>query len=74
MSAAVLSRLLRAPGEIAASCREDRDIRAISLTSLAAIALGAAAFGGVLGSFRGGAQIVYAAVKVPLSVMATLAL
>lgn len=74
MSAAVLSQLLRAPGEIAASCREDRDVRAISLTSIAAIILGAAAFGGVIGSFRGGAQIAYGAVKVPLAIMATLAI
>lgn len=74
MSAAVLSSLLRAPGDIAARCRDDRDIRAISLTSIFAIALGAAAFGGVLGSFRGGAQIAYGAIKVPLAVMATLAL
>ena len=74
MSAAVLNCLLRSPGDIAKSCREDRDIRSISLTSLAAIALGAAAFGGVLGSFRGGAQIIYGAVKVPLAVMATLAI
>lgn len=74
MSAAVLSRLLRAPDDIAKSCREDRDARAISLTSLAAIALGAAAFGGVLGSFRGGAQILYGAIKVPVAIMATLAI
>jgi hypothetical protein len=74
MSAAVLNQLLRAPGEIAASCRRDKDIRAISLTSLAAIIAGAAAFGGVLGSFRGGIQIFYGAVKVPLAMMATLAL
>lgn len=74
MSAAVLNQLLRAPGEIAASCRRDKDIRSIALTSIAAIVAGAAAFGGVIGSFRGGAQILYGAVKVPLAIMATLAL
>ena len=73
MSAAVLSRLLRAPGEIAADCREDRDLRPIAITALAAIAAGAAAFGGVLGSYRGGVQIAYAAVKVPLALLFTLA-
>lgn len=74
MSAVVLNRLLRAPGEIAAACREDRDVRAIAATSLAALALGAAVFGGVIGSFRGGLQIVYAAVKVPIALLVTLAL
>jgi hypothetical protein len=42
------------------------------LTALAAIVLGGAAFGGVIGSFRGGVQIAYAAVKVPLALIATL--
>lgn len=75
MSAAILDRLLRAPGDIAVSCRrETADVRPIALTSLAAIVLGAAAFGGVLGSFRGGAQIVYGAIKVPLAIIATLAI
>ncbi|MCK6586351.1 MAG: hypothetical protein L6Q76_02090 [Polyangiaceae bacterium] len=74
MSAAVLNQLLRAPGEIASNCRRDKDIRTIALTSIAAIIAGAAAFGGVIGSFRGGVQIVYGALKVPLAIMATLAL
>ncbi|MDI1428867.1 hypothetical protein [Polyangium sorediatum] len=75
MSATVLARLLRAPGDIARACRDDDpEVRAIAATSLASIALGAAAFGGVLGSFRGGAQIFYGAAKVPLAVLATLAL
>lgn len=73
MNAAVLNRLLRTPGEIAADCREDRDMRSIAATSLGALALGAAVFGGVIGSYRGGMQIVYGAVKVPLAMMATLA-
>ncbi|WP_437292776.1 hypothetical protein [Sorangium sp. So ce426] len=74
MSASVVSRLLRAPAEVAASCREDRDIRAIALASLGAIALGSAVFGGVVGSFRGREQIVYAAIKVPLAMLITLAI
>jgi hypothetical protein len=74
MTASVLGRLLRSPGDIAACCRDDRETRAIAATSLAAIALGAAVFGGVIGSFRGGLQIVYGAAKVPLAVIATLAI
>jgi hypothetical protein len=74
MSAVVLNRLLRSPDEIAAACREDRDVRAITATSLAALLVGTLVFGGVIGSFRGGAQIAYAAIKVPLAMAATLAL
>lgn len=73
MSAGVLRRLLRSPADVAACCREDRDTRAIATTSLLAVVLGAAAFGGVIGSFRGGAQIAYAATKIPLALIATLA-
>lgn len=73
MSAEVLTRLLRSPADIAACCREDRDTRAIAITSLLAVVVGAAAFGGVIGSFRGGAQIAFAAVKIPLALVATLA-
>jgi hypothetical protein len=74
MSAPILGRLLRAPASIAASCREDRELREIAITSLAAVIAGAAAFGGVIGSFRGGVQIAYAAVKIPLAMVLTLAL
>ena len=41
---------------------------------LATIALGGAVFGAVIGGFRGGAQIAYAAVKVPVFLLATLSL
>jgi len=74
MHAHVLNRLLRDPGEIAAACREDRDVRAIAATSLAALVIGTAVFGGVIGSFRGGAQIAFVAAKIPLAMVATLAL
>lgn len=73
MHAHVLNRLLRDPADIAAACREDRDVRAIAATSLAALVIGTAVFGGVIGSFRGGAQIAFAAVKIPLAMVATLA-
>jgi len=36
--------------------------------------VGAAVFGGVIGSFRGGVQIFYGAVKVPLAMLAALAI
>lgn len=75
MSAHVLARLLRSPGEIAKSCRDDdTDVTTIASFSLGATILGAAAFGGVVGSFRGGHQIVYGAAKVPIAILATLCL
>ncbi len=75
MSAHVLARLLRSPGEIAKACRDDdTDVTAIASFSLGATILGAAAFGGVVGSFRGGHQIVYGAAKVPIAILATLCL
>ncbi len=74
MDAALLGRLLRHPAEIARDCREDRDVQAVGAVSLAAIAIGAAAFGAVLGSYRGGVQILYAGVKVPMAMLATLAI
>jgi hypothetical protein len=74
VTAPVLGRLLRAPADIATACREDREIREIAITSLLAILVGAAAFGGVIGSFRGGVQIFYGAVKIPLVMMVTLAI
>jgi hypothetical protein len=69
----VLNRLLRAPAEVAAACREDRDVREIAAASIASLALGAAVFGGTIGSFRGGVQILYAGLKLPVALLATLA-
>jgi hypothetical protein len=87
MSAEILARLLRSPGDIAAACRGDRapnatsaqgapdlDVRTIAAASMTAIVVGGAAFGGVVGSFRGGSQIAFGAIKVPLAMLATLAL
>lgn len=74
MSALILNRLLRAPRNVAASCCKEEDLPAIARTSIAAVIAGSAAFGGVIGSFRGGAQIAYAGVKFPLAMLATLAL
>jgi MFS family permease len=65
--------LLRSPGEAAEHCRDSDDLRALGITSIAAIALGGAAFGAVVGSFRGGWQIFFAAVKLPLAVLMALA-
>lgn len=72
MSADVLSSLLREPAEVAERCEKEDGLRELALWSLACLVVGAALFGGVLGSFRGGPQIAYSAVKLPLALLATL--
>lgn len=67
-----VSLLLRDPGEVARRCLEEEDLRPLTLAALGALVLGAAVYGGVLGSFRGGVQIAYAATKVPLAMLAAL--
>jgi hypothetical protein len=74
MDTALLGRLLRQPDAIARDCREDRDVHEVGAVALAAIVVGAAAFGAVLGSYRGGVQIFYAGIKVPMAMLATLAI
>lgn len=61
--------LLRDPAEVARRCLEEEGLRGLTLAALSALALGAAVFGGVVGSFRGGEQILYGAVKVPLAMI-----
>ena len=74
MSALLLDRLLRSPREIAEDCREECGTAAIAQTSLVVIALGAAVFGAVVGSWNGGRQVAFAALKLPVVSIATLAL
>src|SRR4051794_41562430 len=69
-----LNRILRAPGEVAEQCKSDRDVAAIARTALIALALSATAFGAAVGSWRGGKQIAFAAMKMPIGILATLAL
>ena len=67
-----LTDLLRDPQRIADRCRDERDLREVTIISLACITIGAAVFGGVVGSFRGGMQITYSAIKLPLALITTL--
>jgi hypothetical protein len=73
MNIALISRVLRNPSEVAGDCREDRGLASIAASALAVIVAGAILFGAAAGSWRGGAQIAYAAVKLPLVTVATLA-
>ncbi len=70
--ASAIALLLRNPREVARRCLEEEKLRPLALASLGAVALGAAVFGAVVGSFRGGEQILYGAVKVPIALLGAL--
>jgi hypothetical protein len=72
MTVALLSELLHAPGAAATRCRHPAGARAIAATALFTIVVGSAAFGAVVGSQRGGAQIAVTALKLPLVTIVTL--
>ncbi|MCB9592958.1 MAG: hypothetical protein H6719_09525 [Sandaracinaceae bacterium] len=67
-----IALLLRNPREVARRCLEEEKLRPLALASLAAVGLGAAVFGAVVGSFRGSEQILYGAVKVPIALLGAL--
>ena len=72
MSAAVVTALLRDPKEVAERCERSEGLGELALASIACLVVGAALFGGVLGSFRGGLQIGFSLIKLPLALLATL--
>jgi hypothetical protein len=72
MSAVILDDLLRDPARIASRCEQQEGLRELTLTALGALVLGSAAFGAVVGSFRGGLQIAFSATKLPLALLAAL--
>jgi hypothetical protein len=72
MNLELLNRLLRTPADVARDCKEDRDLAALAATALLAITVGAVLFGAAVGSWRGGPQIAYAALKLPLVTLGTL--
>jgi hypothetical protein len=69
-----MNRLLRVPGEVAADCRDDRDLTRLAASALVAVVTGAVLFGAAVGTWRGGEQIAFAALKLPVVTVATLAL
>ncbi len=70
----LLDELLRSPRAIAERVRRREDLRPLVMAALLALVLGAGVFGAVLGSARGGAQLGYSALKLPLAVLLTLCL
>jgi hypothetical protein len=71
---AEIALLLRDPARIARRSRDELHLPSLAMASLVATVTGSAVFGGVLGAFRGGWQIAIGAGKVPLALLATLAI
>jgi hypothetical protein len=70
----MLDELLRSPQKVAARVERREDLRPLVLAALAALLLGAGSFGAVLATARGGVQLGYSALKLPLSIVTTLCL
>jgi hypothetical protein len=73
VNAGFLAELLRSPAAAASRCHEDEGLRDLVASCLVAIGLGGVAFGAAVGSFRGGTQILFAGLKLPLAALAALA-
>jgi hypothetical protein len=71
--AGVVEQLLRAP-QAFLRATEETDLVPLTRTLLLTVAVGAGVFGAVVGAFRGGIQVAYAALKVPLLLVGTLAI
>ncbi len=65
--------LLREPDRTIAALRMPDAQRALAAQCLVAILVGGALFGAAMGSFRGGSQIVVAALKIPAATLLTMA-
>ena len=70
----VLNELLRSPRAVAERSRTGGDLRPLFVASLAALVFGAGVFGATLATSRGGLQLLYSGVKLPLALLATLLL
>ena len=74
MSAALLGRILRSPGEVARACRDENDVRAMAANALlVAIVVGSVLFGLAVGSWHGPEQALFAGMKMPIVTVGTLA-
>lgn len=69
-----IDQLLRDREGMIARIRAGKDLPVIMRTMVATIAISCAMVGAALGSYRGGAQIAYAAIKLPLVLLGTAAL
>lgn len=70
----VLNRILRSPENVAEDCRAERDLTTLARAAIVTLVACAATFGATIGSWRGGRQIAFAALKMPFVLLGTLAL
>lgn len=70
--AAEFERLMRKPEEIAQEAQSGCAKKEVFLSALLSIILGAGLFGAALASSRGGLQVLYSGVKLPLACLLTL--
>ena len=68
----VLDQLLRSPKGVAERAKAGEDLPALAIGSLIALVGGAGIYGAVLASSRGGLQLLYSGLKLPLALLATL--
>jgi hypothetical protein len=71
---ALVDELLRSPQGVAERIRRGDDLRALVVSALLALIVGAGTFGAVLATSRGGIQLGYSAIKLPLAILITLCL
>lgn len=69
-----LDEILRSPEAVAERSRSGEDLRPLFVAALLALVVGAGIFGAVLATSRGGMQLVYSAIKLPLALLGTLVL
>jgi hypothetical protein len=70
----LFDELLRSPKQSADRAVMARDLEPLVLAAFVAIVVGSGVFGGVLATSRGGTQLLYSAMKLPLALMGTLVL
>ena len=70
----LIDQLLRDRDAMLARIAAGRDLAAVTRAMVATIAIAMAIVGAALGSYRGGVQIGYAAIKLPLVLLGTAAL
>lgn len=70
----LLDELLRSPAAVAQRVKRGEELRALVVAALLALVVGAGSFGAVLATARGGLQVGYSALKLPLAVLFSLCL
>jgi hypothetical protein len=71
---AAIDQLLRDREALLDRIERGRDLRGLARTMLLSILVSAGVFGAALGLYRGGAQVAFAALKLPLAILLTAAL